>query len=190
MANALGQGGVYGVGQGGGSSTEPGLVLVDSDAFSGASSVSIDGCFTGSYTNYRVVVNVTAVSAATQYFLLRLRVGGVDASGAGTYVYGGFFGQSGTTGTGDQNGTGTAFRGVFHFGDDSKSLSIYDIARPAVADVTPITLYGGVIETSGLGSVSLMGGGHQVATAYDGFTLFPASGTMTGIVRVFGVRDS
>jgi hypothetical protein len=33
-------------------------------------------------------------------------------------------------------------------------------------------------------------GGHSTATSYDGITLYPVSGTFTGVVRIYGYANS
>ena len=37
---------------------------------------------------------------------------------------------------------------------------------------------------------SFTGGVHAVATSYDGITIFPSSGTITGNIRIYGIANS
>ena len=67
------------VGSGSGSVDTNGAVT-----FSGASSVSLNGCFTSAYQNYSIIVNDDSASA-TGYQLFRLRTNGTDNSTSNYY---------------------------------------------------------------------------------------------------------
>jgi hypothetical protein len=58
---------------------------------------------------------------------------------------------------------------------------------PAIATGTVFYGEGGGAFTSG-GCWMVFGGTHGLATAYDGFGIFPSTGTMSGRVKVYGVR--
>jgi hypothetical protein len=46
-----------------------------------------------------------------------------------------------------------------------------------------------VRETSDV-TLAVQSAAHDVATAYDGFTIFPSSGTIAGTIRVYGYKNS
>jgi hypothetical protein len=43
--------------------------------------------------------------------------------------------------------------------------------------------------TGALQVTRLVGAGLNLSTSFTGFTIFPASGTITGTIRVYGVQD-
>jgi hypothetical protein len=67
----------------------PGMVLIEKKPFTAVSSVSLDGCFTSAYNNYKVVVRFTSWTSGA-YGTLRMRASGTDASGS-DYSYSGHY---------------------------------------------------------------------------------------------------
>jgi hypothetical protein len=70
------------VGSGSGSIATQGTVT-----FSGASSISLNGCFSSTYDNYQIVISIDANSAISDNYL-RMRASGTDNSES-QYRYGG-----------------------------------------------------------------------------------------------------
>ena len=60
-----------------------------------------------------------------------------------------------------------------------------EIFRPAIAAYTTFTTVGGRDDIT-----QTTQGIHTVATAYDGFSLTPNTGTISGTVRTFGYKNS
>lgn len=151
------------------------LRLITTASLSGAS-VSINNCFTSANEVYLLTVWVE--SSADVLTNLRLRASGADASGSNysmayfnpasaTVTTTGFFMTYGNTGT----SYGTA------------QMYLY---RPAAAAPTGMNVFGG-----NSGQPMFATGRHTLSTAYDGFTLYPASGTFTsGTVRVYALSNS
>ena len=159
-----------------------GLVLVASQSFSTASSVSVNNCFSATYDNYRVVlrsIGTTDVSVS-----LRLRVSGTDNSGA-SYTTRRVIFDGTVTGT-SQAATTSAL--VMIAGNNGGQSSI-DITSPFIATPTFFSLVSTARGASDF-NVNTLGGYHDQSVSYDGITLFPASGTFTGTVRVYGYKNS
>jgi len=158
-----------------------GLTLIASESFSAVSSVSVNGCFTATYQNYKIV-SVLAGTASVA-LSLRLRVGGADDSTANSYVVQDFF-ASGTS-TGAARTTSNLWRVAGT--ETNLGMTVAYLSDPAAAVRTT------VMSTSNRpisgAAVEFYFGSHNQSTAYDGFTLFPASGTITGVVRVYGLRN-
>ena len=55
-----------------------GLVHINTSTFSTASSHSIDNCFSATYTNYKILIKLSAVTGTNIDFLARLRVSSSD----------------------------------------------------------------------------------------------------------------
>lgn len=177
--------------------TTPGLVLVSPSSiansggtasasggavtFSGVSSISLNGCFTSAYENYRVVIRAKApVSVSIE---LRLRAAGTDASGANTYLYQQLEAWSPTNVQSNARSLTSMTTGYSNA--SYICYSAVELGSPNIAQTTGIICTGGsaVDMTTNVGE-------HTVATAYDGLTIFPNTSTITGTLRVYGYRNS
>lgn len=154
-------------------------------AFTGVTSVSLNGVFSSTYDNYRIVARWTG--STSQEIRLRLRLSGTDASGATDYRYAGARSGSGAdavTGVDRSDGTNLAYIG---YSTTAASLLAYDVCNPALATAT--LMLGGNTYTATFFNTAVSGVLHVLGTAYDGFSLFPSTGTGTGIVRVYGYKS-
>ncbi len=160
-----------------------GLAFITTQSFTAASTVSVDGCFTSGYDNYRVVVSHTASGGGN--LTLRMRLLGTDNSSAQYDWQGGSF----------QNTSATGYRGA---ADTSSRLgplatvlqgTVIDFISPAIAVQT-------VCMSKGTNAIATTPETYDfiarcsVATAYDGFTLIPSAGTITGTLTVYGYRKA
>ena len=152
-------------------------------SFSAATSVSINECFNNNYDNYTVIVNI-ATASASDLLNFRYRVSGTDSS-TGYYYAGNTINwdaslSSQTLNGGNQNVATYCTSGL-------NTSSILQIQGPKIANRTSYafqTLNSGVPGNSRIGM-----GIHTISTAYDGMTFIPASGNVTGTVRVYGLRN-
>lgn len=154
---------------------ETGLVT-----FSASTSVSLNGCFTSSFRNYLIIANVTAKSAESNV-QMRMRLSGTDASGATDYTYQRTFSNAATV---------TTARVVSNFWElEAGVLATADIEAkvfsPMLAERTRINSLA-VSSTDLSIYTSTVGGRHLQSTAYDGMSLVPTSGNMTGTLKVYG----
>jgi hypothetical protein len=165
--------------------TAGGLVKITDSTFSASSGVSINNCFTSTYTNYAIVVHAVIASGETDAYL-RMRVGGSDATGSN---YSFFNESSGVNASGyDQNSTGTTQLTAGRFGSAGTGSLFIDVFRPNDAVTTTFQSQNIANGTTTI-FVQSGGGSHSLTTAYDGFTLYPASSTFTGTLRVYGYRN-
>jgi hypothetical protein len=161
-----------------------GLTFITSSAFSAVASVSVNSCFTSAYDNYRVVVNV--VSSANVDLQMRMRVAAADHSAAG-YYYAHYGIRTDTAAAVNKNGNNanqwvlsTPWTGYYNH-------VAMDVLSPALTRATGFTLSSSGVSTA---DATWSGGGIlNTSTAYDGFSLFPSSGTITGTVRVYGYQN-
>jgi hypothetical protein len=113
---------------------------------------------------------------------MRMRLSGTDASGAGTYrrqrwaVSDATFLYEATT--------DTSFSNIGYI-RTARGESVIDLFNPAKAENTNLISSGGTFNF-----ITSISGDHNVATAYDGFTIYPSTGTFTGIVRVYGYKNA
>lgn len=164
-------------------SIKPGMVLVASQSFSAVSSVSVNNCFSATYDNYRIVGELTGSTALGGFF--RLRASGTDASGSNYDRNEILAGASALVDTQSNNQTYLVLAAA---NSSRRSGFCADVFAPFLAQETsfigmrsyPLDDMRGFIEF----------GGHNLATSYDGFTMYPNTGTITGTLRVYGYRNS
>lgn len=147
----------------------------------GASSATINGVFTSTYLNYRMVCSLSQTAEAE----IRLRY-----SAAGVVTSTNYYQGTGRV-AGNVLDNYSVTNGAQHIisltsGGGGTNLSV-DIFRPNIATTTGFTSLG-----SGLGSgygITLFGGGNnQNTTAFDGLHIYPATGTISGTIQVYGYR--
>lgn len=152
---------------------------------SGVSSQSFNNVFSATYENYKILFALTATSASPGVNL-RLRVGGVDASG-GNYQGGGFFNRN-TAATlfGQDLLNGTYFElGNADSGQTSNRYTM-ECLSPFLAQRTALQIFTAGFEAGGAPYGRVQLSNHNLSTSYDGFTILPTTGTITGKVSVYG----
>ena len=165
-----------------------GLVHIATESFSAVSAVSINSCFSSAYQNYLIVIGPMTASTATR-ISFRMRASGTDST-AGYYYS--FFGpttwaNSAVAGSVSSNGN-NAITGLVA-NATVRASSIVEFVGPF--DSLPTIFTEKSLDTrTDSGTVFAGGGFHNVTTSYDGFTVFPATGTITGTVRVYGYLNS
>lgn len=169
-------------------STSPALVVVKSEtAFTTSSSITIDNIFTATYRNYKILVNYT--TSTTSGPRLRMRASGSSTSTATyneQYVQGAAETASASRGASSTSiFIGPATNGSFN---SSMEITFYN---PQVATAT--TVHAVVINSSAAYTapqIGVFGGNQTGSTSFDGFELFPSSGTLTGNYTVYGLATS
>ena len=152
-----------------------GLTLIKKVTFSAVASFSEDNVFTSDYDNYLILIS--GVSSSASDTQLRLRVGGVDASGS-NYLYQGLNVQGATV----SGFVGTAT--VFTLGSDGTNRFDHraEIFGPAIADKTGWLSFGHRDDLR----IGFTGSYHNLSTAYDGFTILDNVGNITGTLWLYG----
>jgi hypothetical protein len=154
--------------------------------FTGVSSISLNGSFTSTYDNYRIIAtNIVMSSGSPADVNMRLRVAGTDNATASNYEWGGaYVGAQASNLFGSNNNQVQSYFS-FAYGSSNELLSSgFDVFSPMLAFKTS---YNG--QTNGY-TMATLSGAMTVTTAYDGFTIYPASGTFSGVVRVYGYKNS
>lgn len=168
-----------------GNLTGAGMDLISSQSFSAVSTVSVNNCFSSTYENYRIVLAATGTTGSTTPARFRMRVSGVDASGTDYYIAG-YYDATGGSGRLYTSSQTSANMGDFA---DYIGAMTFDVYRPFSAVRTAYTSL-----SSAWGSVTASGvyanGLHSVAASYDGITIFPTSGTLSGTLRIYGYRNA
>jgi hypothetical protein len=164
-----------------GPAASSGLTLITSGSIS--NTTSVNNCFSATYQNYKIVLN-SYVGPAADTVRFRLRVGGADNSAANYSALGITCNlNTGTLSASTQKNA--TFWSISQSNDMANGLSTsWDLLNPFEAkntNYTPLTFFYGDLTESFLAS-----GIHVSATSFDGFTIFPNSGTLTGTYKVYG----
>ncbi|MFY9325109.1 MAG: hypothetical protein WAO29_01445 [Candidatus Nanopelagicales bacterium] len=156
------------------------LVHIATETFSAVASQSINDVFSADYNFYRLVFRIESKSTTSSTFL-RFRASGTDNTSS-EYAFG-FIGRTpGTTTQIESNGT-SAF--ILSTSNDQSQTTSLDISYPFQTGRTHIE--GTIIQRTG--NTGLGGGGQMlVDTSYDGFTLLPSTGNITGTLSVYRYR--
>lgn len=171
------------VGSGSGSVSTQGAVT-----FSGASSVSINSCFSSSYRNYKIIVNFTARSADMSV-QMRMRTGTTDNSNASYGRSGIEFVDNATTLTALNSAGQTAWtlatlQNASYADFTNISMDLYN---PQVTNKTLATFQASQLNSVGAGRVSTIY--FDATTSFDGFSLIASTGNFDGIVRIYGYKN-
>ena len=165
-----------------------GLTLITTATFSAVAAASINDCFSGTYKNYKVMFNETAQSAnALIYF--RLRNAGSDRATSEYYNAT----QGLTYGNGAANLTSQQSVGYIGegWGPGIRNKYSLDVFEPFTAGEQ--TLVNGTSNGATVAAGSISGYSvrfyYDLANTNDGLTIYPASGTISGTIRVYGYQD-
>jgi len=154
--------------------------------FAAATTVSVNGCFTSTYENYYIemlIVHSTSTSTT-----MRLRAAGTDDSSANYDVQ--QLLASGATASAVQSLAGTSwFLAGVSSTQENESITVN---APALALATEA-----ISTNRGTANPMVAGNGlafkmmqHRSLTAFDGFTLTPSAGTITGYLRIYGWNNN
>ena len=151
--------------------------------FSASSGVSVNGCFNTTYDNYRMILNITS-KGTTANTNFRFRVGGTDNTAssynwtASYYLASNNF-QSYRT-------TSASLAQVWNSIGQDKEQASMEIYGPNLAATTAASISG----SHGAGDINWNGSlGHSTSTQFDGFTIYPSTGTLTGTIRIYGYNN-
>jgi hypothetical protein len=151
-------------------------------SFTSASAVSLNGCFSATYDNYKILIDLTG--STTDGAAIRLRASGTDSTSSYSrqYVY--------ADNTSPLYGrvTSQSSWGAIDFTSTTRSSVSYDIFNPFLTRATSMS---GIANTKypTAQTIPINAYGHDAGNSYDGLSLIPGSGTITGSIRVYGYRN-
>lgn len=163
-------------------SSAQGLTLLNTTSFSGVASQSVNNVFTTTYDNYYIVCDISSFSGTDVDLRFRLRASGVDYTTGNHYIgnaagtFPSTFGFSSTT---------TATSGVLGYGGASTSNTFFaTLASPQLARnkqmvVTTFRQFAAFGYNSTTSTF-------PTSSSYDGFTIFPTAGNISGSVSAYG----
>lgn len=159
---------------------------ITSGSFSASSAINVNSCFSSTYMNYKLIVNFTSADA-NRDVKLRLRVSGTDASGS-NYSFGSQGMRSDGVNTFNTSANNATSFDFARANSGNKVSSSFEFFRPFEASPTVIQgKYAGDDNTSPF--FNDLGGLHTLSTSYDGFTIFPTAGNISGNYYVYGYSN-
>lgn len=159
------------------------MTLVTANTFSAASAVNINNCFTSTYDNYLVIINVS--SGTNNNLNIKLRAGGTDTSTS--YRQSIVQSVAGGSPTGSAGGT-TILIILPNGASYSNFYGRLMFFRPQDAVNTGI-IHEGIVDVGGQTKYYAGSSYHTGSTQFDGFTILPDSGTISGYYKVYGLSD-
>ena len=167
-------------------SIQPGMVHLHTETFSAVSSVSIDNVFSSTYDDYRVMMRYSA-SVSSDLFL-RYRSGGVDSTNA-TQNNRGFIDPNAVAVQNfalvDQNYLRINNSATVGNAITMDIQSPFDSGQYTFGSYMAQQNHFAVSAKFAVGSATIL-----TAAQHDGFTFYPASGNITGTLRIYGYRNS
>jgi hypothetical protein len=167
-----------------------GLVYITQASATSGSTLSVNNCFSSTYSNYRILVDNFQPATAGRALYLRMRVGGSDATGTDYYsAFSGIY-TDGTSSNTSASAFGAAEIGIYNSANTVPFCSSsIDMFGPNRAERTYMTI-NAILYNGQFGSrVGLAE--HNLQTAYTGFTLSPSGGDFLNVrVWVYGYRNS
>lgn len=153
--------------------------------FSGVSSISLNGVFSATYNNYRLLLSDLLAGTGTSQITVRMRNAGADNS-ANTYYQLWTMKRLGGTFQDNTGGPNTGYTLVGYDNNSSYSWNWSgDVIAPFAAKNTTLTGQGLGVDGTGLymlNSTVL----HATPSSFDSITFYPTSSTMSGSIQILG----
>jgi len=163
------------------------LVFTGGTTISSSTSAVVNGCFSSTYDNYKIVITVDSNNLSNQDFFMRLRVGTTDTTS--NYNVQRIYAQ-GTTLATDQNVNGTGAWYLLTFdssfsGYNSLDMTVFNPNRA----VRTNALYNSASRTSTTLSQMPIAGWQTDSSQFTGINVY-CSQNWSGSVRVYGYQNS
>lgn len=165
------------VGSGSGSANGNGTV-----SFSGASSVSLNNVFSSAYSDY--LIKILLKSSNTTDIGFKNRLSGTDASGANYNEQ--FFAAEATTTQLSRTTGATVGNSMRTVANEQQSCQLL-LGSPFLTEPTQFEFY--QVLNHANPQTRIRSGFHTLSTSYDGFSLIPGAGTITGTISVYGYNQ-
>lgn len=169
--------------------TQGGLTLINKTDFSAVSTISVNNVFNSTYEKYKVILDVTTSVVGRTDISFRFRANGVDNS-SNLYGNAGFYVRDNGAYAADDVGTLTYIPFLVSEHNNGYALGELTFLKPSTTIATK-RFYGivsqpmsGIVGTQAV----YLGGCYFGSEQFDGFTIYPNQGNMTGTISVYGYR--
>jgi hypothetical protein len=159
-----------------------GLILLQTATLSGASAANFTNLFTSTYTNYHIVgmLRASGTVSLNAKFLENTTPVSTGYFGSGWQV--GFAGGSSVSGARNNGGD------MYLTGLDSRSNGITQIGLDVARNTATSGSLGGLMVDTSQGNASFQGYSNIGMTNFTGITIYPASGTFTGEIKLYAYQ--
>ena len=171
--------------------TTPGLVYLTGATFTAATSVSLpDDTFTATYRNYRMLLDITAVTSDAD-FTMRMRASGADNTSA---VYNSM--QYGLNDAGTASNVNQSNQTSWNVGEQDavevRYALVIDIIRPQIAAITNVSMTNQFVNKAAANNFMRVGGMlYGGTTQFDSLSFISSvASSITGQYRVYGYANS
>ena len=170
-----------------GSAWQPavGLNPTATGTFSGATSFSVDGCFTSTWAHYRIVVAITDITS-NGTITMRLRASSSDDS-TSNYDYQ-FLEATSTSVSVSTSMGASSFRITYSYGTPGDAMLVIDLTNPQATEMTQIQGRGSTVNGTTHMLRDSTDGYFRTTTAFDGFSILQGS-NIAGSYGVYGYGD-
>jgi len=153
--------------------------------FSGTSSISLNNVFTSTYSNYRIVISQFSNSTAAQN-RFAWRTGGANVAASG-YEQAGYYTHASATAMAVYNlAAGGTYCALFD-GTTTNSEAAFDVFGPQLNTMPRIS--GVSFGYTASSAVFTIGAVRTTTGYFDGFSIYPTTGTISGTIQVYGYRN-
>jgi len=160
-----------------------GLTLINTTTFSAVTAVQVDDCFTSTYDNYLVLLQIPTVSTTNITIRCRLVDTVTPYAGADYEYY-----AAGVLDSGATSNLAAYSQTSFQFTSNNSATSsalTLNLFSPKLAATTNATFNS--MSRSSAWYFSYAGaGGLRTSTAYEGIQFYPSSGNFTGTLSIYG----
>jgi len=156
-------------------------------SFSAVSSVSLpNSTFSSTYTNYKIIFNLTAAAGAISETRIRMRASGADNTTSGYYAGGTEVNYAAGASSYSANGTTYLMWGNISTSTPQNTQFEITMMSPQASSTTAFNINGG----KGTWTWKAMTGFFEGTTAFDAMTFYADAGTITGSYKVYGIANS
>lgn len=154
--------------------------------FSASTSISVNGVFSSTYENYKIIITGSATGNADNS--IRLRAAGTDTTTNYQFTAQGYYASARND---NANNTATQWEFFCSMGSSRGSGSQIELFRPNTTDAWKSATANSAFAHSAVGVITRnCAGVLNSATQFDGFTVIVGGGfNATGQLRVYGYRN-
>lgn len=163
-----------------------GMVLITSQSFSTATSVIVDSVFSSSYRNYKMFLDLTAVSASDTNLSYYFRSGSPASDTTTEYYRHQFAGYSSTYSSVEQANSIFASPSSSYSDLCGVEMVIY---KPNLATNTTTSNQSSFIVSSGARYSAIYSIWQLSSTQFTGMKILSSSGTISGRISIYGLDD-
>jgi len=165
-----------------------GLTYITGATFSAASEFTVDGCFTSTYANYKIIIDYDGSVATATQLRGQFRTSGSNNTTT-NYGYNMNIATEASAVVGSFQGFGVVNIFICAYVMNNFGQVTIELTNPQTAKETRFTAVGNCFGATN-SYLTTIGGGFDGTTSFDGIRIFPNAGTFTGTYRIYGYQNS